>query len=85
MHATVAVETYERLNQSAGFEVRQAAQKDFTNALDLFETYDGLSLGDATIVAYMQRAGVDYLYSFDDDFDVIEDIARLATPDNPFQ
>ncbi|RLM32595.1 type II toxin-antitoxin system VapC family toxin (plasmid) [Haloarcula sp. KBTZ06] len=79
-----AVETYERLNQSAGFEVRQAAQKDFTNALDLFETYDGLSLGDATIAAYMQREGVDYLYSFDDDFDVIADITRLETADNPF-
>ncbi|RLM41294.1 PIN domain-containing protein [Haloarcula sp. Atlit-47R] len=79
-----AVETYERLNRSAGFEVRQAAQKDFTNALDLFETYDGLSLGDATIAAYMQREGVDYLYSFDDDFDVIADITRLETADNPF-
>ncbi|NHN63811.1 PIN domain-containing protein [Haloarcula sp. JP-Z28] len=79
-----AVETYERLNQSAGFEVRQAAQKDFTNALDLFETYDGLSLGDATIAAYMRREGVDYLYSFDDDFDVIADITRLETADNPF-
>jgi predicted nucleic acid-binding protein len=79
-----AVETYERLNQSAGFEVRQAAQKDFTNALDLFETYDGLSLGDATIAAYMRREGVDSLYSFDDDFDVIADITRLETADNPF-
>jgi predicted nucleic acid-binding protein len=79
-----AVEIYERLNQSAGFEVRQAAQKDFTNALDLFETYDGLSLGDATIAAYMRREGVDYLYSFDDDFDVIADITRLETADNPF-
>jgi uncharacterized protein len=80
----MAVETYERLNQSAGFEVLHAAQKDFTNAVSLFQTYEDLSLGDATIAAYMQREGIDYLYSFDDDFDVIESITRLATPDNPF-
>jgi len=32
----------------------------------------------------MRREGVDYLYSFDDDFDVIADITRLETADNPF-
>jgi predicted nucleic acid-binding protein len=79
-----AVETYERLNQSAGFEVLYAAQKDFTSALSLFQTYEGLSFGDATIAAYMQRESIEYLYSFDDDFEVIEDITRLKTADNPF-
>jgi len=80
-----ARETYKRLNQSAGFEVVHAAQKDFTSALSLFETYDGLSFGDATIVAYMQRDGIEYLYSFDDDFDTVEDITRLETANNPFR
>lgn len=79
-----AVETYERLNQSAGFEIRHAAQKDFTNAVTLFRTYGGLSFGDATIAAYMEREGIEYLYSFDDDFDTIQGITRLKTPDNPF-
>jgi predicted nucleic acid-binding protein len=83
-HQQTAVETYERLNRSAGFEILHAAQKDFTNALGLFETYDRLSLGDATIVAYMQREGIEYLYSFDDDFDAANDITRLETPNNPF-
>lgn len=83
-HQQTAVETYERLNRSAGFEIHHAAQKDFTRALDLFQTYDGLSCGDATIAAYMQRSGIEYLYSFDDDFDVVEGITRLETPDNPF-
>jgi hypothetical protein len=49
-HHAKAVETYERLTQSAGFEVLHAAQKDFRQAVELFETYDGLSFGDATIV-----------------------------------
>ena len=79
-----AVETYERLNQSAGFEVLHAAQKDFAKAVNLFQTYAGLSFGDATIVAYMQREGIEYLYSFDDDFDTIHGITRLETPENPF-
>ena len=82
-HAT-AVETYERLNQSAGFEVLHAAQKDFSGAVDLFQTYDELSFGDATIAAYMQREDIGYLYSFDDDFDALGGITRLETPDNPF-
>jgi predicted nucleic acid-binding protein len=83
-HHAKAVETYERLHQSAGFELLHAAQKDFASAVDLFETYEGLSFGDATIAAYMQREGIEYLYAFDDDFDALDDITRLETPDNPF-
>ena len=79
-----AVETFERLNQSAGFEVLHAAQKDFTNAVNLFQTYEGLSFGDATVAAYMEREGIELLYSFDGDFDTIQGITRLETPDNPF-
>ena len=79
-----AIEMYQRLNQSTGFEVLNAAQKDFSSALDLFETYNGLSFGDATIAAYMQREDIEYLFSFDDDFDAVAGITRLETPDNPF-
>lgn len=79
-----AVETYTRLHESAGFEVVHAAQKDFHRAVDLFETYESLAFGDATIAAYMERAGIEYLYAFDDDFDVIEHITRLETPTDPF-
>ena len=31
----------------------------------------------------MEREGIEYLYSFDDDFDTIQGITRLETPDNP--
>ncbi|WP_311173945.1 type II toxin-antitoxin system VapC family toxin [Halobellus ordinarius] len=78
-----AVETYDRLKQSAGFEVLHAAQKDFTNAVELFRSYE-ISFGDATIAAYMQREGIEYLYSFDDDFDGLDWVTRLDTADNPF-
>lgn len=79
-----AVETSTRLKQSAGFEIVQAAQKDFGRAVELFDRHEGLAFGDATIAAYMERENIDFLYSFDDDFDVIETIARFETAENPF-
>lgn len=80
----ITIDLKERLMASAGFELVHAAQKDFANAMELFETYDRLAFGDATIAAYMRREDIEYLYSFDDDFDVLDGITRLETPDNPF-
>ena len=80
----IAVDLRHRLSDSAGFELVHSAQTDFYRAVDLFETYDGLSFGDATIAAYMDREGVEYLYSFDDDFDALDGVTRLETPENPF-
>lgn len=79
-----SIETYTRLNESAGFEILQVAQKDFPRAIDLFNTYETLSFGDATIAAYMERTELEHLYSFDDDFDALGHITRLDTPANPF-
>jgi len=80
----IAVDLRRRLSKSAGFELVHAAQKDFHRAVKLFEAYESVAFGDATLIAYMEREGIEYLYSFDDDFDVIESITRLETPDNPF-
>lgn len=46
--------------------------------------HDGLAFGDATIVAYMERDGLEYLYSVDEDFDAVQDVPRLPTAVNPF-
>jgi predicted nucleic acid-binding protein len=81
----IAVDLRARLSVSAGFELVHAAQKDFHRAVELFETYETLAFGDATIVAYMERKGIEYLYSFDDDFDVVESVTRLETATNPFE
>ena len=32
----------------------------------------------------MQREDIEYIYSFDDDFDVFDDVTRLTTAANPF-
>jgi len=81
----IAVDLRNRLSSSAGFELVHSAQKDFHRAVELFETHEGLAFGDATIAAYMEREGIEYLYSFDDDFDALEDITRLDTPEHPFR
>ena len=73
----IAVDLRTRLSESAGFELVHAAQKDFHRAVELFEIYDKVSFGDATIAAYMHRAGIEYLYSFDDDFDGVDGVTRL--------
>lgn len=81
----LAVDTYQRLDRSTGFEVVHAAQKDFASAVDRFESDEGLAFGDATIAAYMDRSGVECLYSFDDDFDAVDGVTRLSTADNPYE
>ena len=81
----VAVKFYERLTEAAGFELVHTPKTDFSTAVELFERYDGLSFGDATIGAYMNREGLKRLYSFDDDFDVVDDITRFETATNPFE
>lgn len=80
----IAVDLRHRLSASAGFELVPTPQKDFHRAVELFETYDTIAFGDATIAAYMDRTGIEYLYAFDDDFDSLPDISRLGTADTPF-
>ena len=50
----------------------------------LFRRYGEISFVDSTIAAYMEREGIEYLYSFDDDFDALDGVTRLDTADNPF-
>lgn len=78
------MEFHRRLKASAGFELVHCARKDFTRAVELFESYETLAFGDATVVAYMEREGIESLYSFDDDFDAVDGITRLDTADDPF-
>lgn len=67
-----AVETLDKLQESSGFEVVYTQKSDFDAGRSLFRRYEGLSLTDGILAAYMQRIGIDYIYSFDDDFDVLK-------------
>ena len=80
----VAVDTLDALIESSGFELTQTSTSDFEAGRSVFRRYESLSLTDAIIVAAMQRAEIEYLYSFDDGFDSVDEITRLTTPDSPF-
>jgi predicted nucleic acid-binding protein len=79
-----ANEMLDRLIEGAHFEIDHAPKTDFNAAQPLFRRYLELSFVDSTIAAYMEREGIEYLYSFDDDFDALDGVTRLDTPDNPF-
>lgn len=79
-----AIETLDGLQASVEFSIDRTTRSDFDAARSVFRQYEGLSFTDATIVAYMRRTGIEYLYSFDDDFDAVEDVTRLETPSDPF-
>ncbi|MFQ3319126.1 MAG: putative nucleic acid-binding protein [Natronomonas sp.] len=74
-----------RLIEGAHFEIVHAPKSDFNAAQALFRRYSELSFVDSIIAAYMDREDVEYLYSFDDDFDAVEGPTRLETADNPFK
>jgi predicted nucleic acid-binding protein len=50
-----------------------------------YEASSGPEWVDSIIAAYMQSEDIEYIYSFDDDFDVFDDVTRLTTATNPFK
>lgn len=79
-----AVDTIDFLNESAGFRIRHLSQDDFASGLALFRRTPGVELTDTITVAYMRRTGLEYVYSFDADFDRFEAITRLDAAVNPY-
>jgi predicted nucleic acid-binding protein len=75
---------YDNLSVAGGFEVVHATKKDYHGALSLFDRHPHLSFVDATIISYMRREEITYLYSFDDDFDGVEEVERLDVAENPY-
>lgn len=53
--------------------------RHFQAGLQLFRTYERLSLTDAVSVAVMRDRGIGFIFSFDGDFDGIPGITRLTT------
>ncbi|MDZ7687725.1 MAG: PIN domain-containing protein [Halobacteriales archaeon] len=74
----VALDTLDRLEGSPGFEVDHCARSDFSDGMELFREYDRLTFVDSVTVAYMKREGIEYLYSFDDDFDGVDGVTHLG-------
>ena len=80
-----ATEMLDRFVEGAHFELVHTPKADFTAAQAHFRRYRELSFVDATLIAYADREDVDYLYSFDDDFDAVDGLVRLDSAANPYQ
>ena len=83
-----ASETLDRLQSSRGFEFVYGSKAVHLYGEQLFRTYEassGPEWVDSILAAYMQSEDIEYIYSFDDDFDVFDDVTRLTTATNPFK
>jgi predicted nucleic acid-binding protein len=80
---SMATDLLDRLVEGAHFRLPYNPKENYGVGRSLFRRYDGLNFGDAMQVAYMRREGIDYVYSFDDDFDAVDGITRLDAPENP--
>lgn len=80
----VGVDTLDAIIESRGIDIVQTTRGDFSTGQAIYRNHDGLSFVDAITVAFLRREELGYLYSFDDDFDAVEDVTRLETPSNPF-
>jgi predicted nucleic acid-binding protein len=83
-HNGGAIEFYDRLSRAGRFEIVHATKQDYLDAIDVFDELDRLSFVDATIVSYMRREGLTFLYSFDADFDGVAGITRVNVAEDPF-
>lgn len=80
-----ALETLDFIAESGGFRIRHLAQEDFGRGRALFRRRASVEITDTITVAYMRRVGLEYIYSFDDDFDQFDDVTRLTTATDPFE
>ena len=81
---TMAIDLVDRFVQGTHFEIPYNPQKNYGTARSLFRADGRLSFGDAMQVAFMQSADIEYIYSFDDDFDGVDGIKRLNAAVNPY-
>ena len=80
-----AVDFLERLETNARFSTERVTREAFSTGKALFRERPRLSLVDALVVGCMRPRGIEYLYSFDDDFDGVSGVTRLEGVENPFE
>lgn len=80
-----AVDFLDRLEENARVHVETLTADGRATAKSVFRQHAAFSFVDACLVAYMRAEGLGYLYAFDDDFDAVDDVYRLANAANPYQ
>lgn len=79
-----AVDLLDRIEENARFHVDYPNSDGISTGKALFRRHEPLSFVDACIVGYMQTESLEFLYTFDADFDAADDVYRLETPTNPY-
>lgn len=77
-----AAESNEALNimlYSPNLNMVKVEDRHFEAGIQLFRTYERLSLTDAASVTVMRDLGIGFIFSFDSGFDGIPGITRLAS------
>lgn len=82
---TAAVDVLDRFVRGAQFEIPYNPKKNYGEARSLFRSDGLLNFGDALQVTYMRSADIEYIYSFDDDYDAADDIQRLNSAVDPYE
>lgn len=80
----MATDLLDRLVAGAHFRLPYSPKENYGVGRSLFRQYDDLSFGGATQAAFMHGEGLEYIYSFDGDFDAVDGITRLDIAANPF-
>jgi predicted nucleic acid-binding protein len=79
-----AVDVLDRFVRGAQFEIPYNPKKNYGEARSLFRSDGRLNFGDALQATYMQSESIEYIYSFDDDYDDVDGIKRLNAAVNPY-
>lgn len=79
-----AVETLDGLEAGSGWRIEHPPKSIYSDAEALWKLHDGPEYSDAVIAAYLLHEGIEFVYSFDDDFDQIDGITRITTPTDPY-
>ena len=72
-----ALATLELFREHERIKIVHVTDQLLEQTYDIFTTYKGLSITDASIVATMHQFGITKLYSFDGGFDKVPGIERL--------
>ncbi|WP_232343094.1 type II toxin-antitoxin system VapC family toxin [Halosimplex litoreum] len=80
-----AVDLLDRFVRGAHFELPYNPKKNYGVGRSLFRDTPGLNFGDCMQTAFMRSDEVEYVYSFDDDFDEVDGVTRLNSAVNPYR
>lgn len=80
-----ATDFLNRIQRSSGFTVEWLSRDSYEKALGERKSRSGVEFTDVAIAQFMRSRDVEYIYSFDDDFDEFGKITRLNSAVNPFE